>query len=102
MKNMSKTNPEAYEKQAKKQQPFSKEYRNRAKDGTHRRDAPIGEIAPGCAKKQERHDFIVFPHPHRGDGTGCDLSDVYPRLGATATTFELYEVPYAVGSFDMR
>ena len=79
-----------------------KSYRNHAKNGTHRRDGTHRRNRTGVRKKkQERHDFIVFPHPHRGDGTGCDLSDVYPRLGATATTFELYEVPYAVGPFDM-
>ena len=56
------------------------EYRNHAKDGTHRRDRTGVR-----KKKQERHDLIVFPHPHRRDGTGCDLSDVNPRLSATAT-----------------
>ena len=57
-------------------------YRNHAKDGIHRRDRT------GVRKsKKERHDVIVFPYPHRRDGTGCDLSDVNSRLGATTTGY---------------
>ena len=28
--------------------------------------------------------LIIFSHPHRRDGTGCDLNDVNPRVSATA------------------
>ena len=45
--------------------------------------APTGEMAPGCGKRRGKY-FIVFSHPHRRDGTGCDLNDVNPRVSATA------------------
>ena len=44
--------------------------------------APIGEMAPGCGKRSKK-EIIVFSHPHRRDGTGCDLNDVNPRVSAT-------------------
>ena len=44
--------------------------------------APIGEMAPGCGKRSKKH-LIVFSHPHRRDGTGCDLNDVNPRVSVT-------------------
>ena len=40
-------------------------------------------MAPGCGKRSKKH-LIVFSHPHRRDGTGCDLNDVNPRVSATA------------------
>ena len=69
--------------------------------------APIGEMAPGCGKRSKKEVFncisappserwhqgaekksrniffFVFSHPHRRDGTGCDLNDVNPRVSAT-------------------
>ena len=36
-------------------------------------------------KKEARKKYlVVFSHPHRRDGTGCDLNDVNPRVSATA------------------
>ena len=49
--------------------------------------APIGEMAPGCGKRIKKEileHLIVFSHPHRRDGTGCDISDINPRVSATA------------------
>ena len=61
-------------------------YRNHAKDDTHRRVSTHRRYRTGVLKKmQGRHDLIVLLHPHRRDGTGCDPSDVSPRLGAIAT-----------------
>ena len=45
---------------------------------------PIGEMAPGAEKEARNKYLIVFSHPHRRDGTGCDLNDVNPRVSATA------------------
>ena len=37
------------------------------------------------AKKEARNKyFIAFSHPHRRDGTGCDLNDLNRRVSATA------------------
>ena len=37
------------------------------------------------AEKEARNKYlIVFSHPHRRDGTGCDLNDVNQRVSATA------------------
>ena len=44
---------------------------------------PIGEMAPGCGKRRKKY-LIIFSHPHRRDGTGCDLNDVNRRVSATA------------------
>ena len=46
--------------------------------------APIGEMAPGCGKRSKKEYLIAFSHPHRRDGTGCDLNDVNPTVSATA------------------
>ena len=50
--------------------------------------AHIGEMAPigehQGAEKEAKKYLIVFSHPHRRDGTGCDLNDVNPRVSATA------------------
>ena len=56
--------------------------------------APIGEMASerwhpsdrwhlGAEKEARKKYLIVFSHPHRRDGTGCDLNDVNPRVRAT-------------------
>ena len=45
--------------------------------------APIGEMAPECGKRSKKY-LIVFSHPHRRDGTGCDLNHVNLRVSATA------------------
>lgn len=61
-------------------------YRKHAKGATHRRDGTHQRDRTGVRKKkQEWHDLMAFPHPHRRDGIGCDLPNVYPRLSATAT-----------------
>ena len=38
----------------------------------------------GAEKEARKKYVIVFSHPHRRDGTGCDLDDVNPRVSATA------------------
>ena len=38
----------------------------------------------GAEKEGRKKYLIVFSHPHRRDGTGCDLNDVNPRVSATA------------------
>ena len=38
----------------------------------------------GADKEARNKYLIVFSHPHRRDGTGCDLKDVNPRVSATA------------------
>ena len=36
------------------------------------------------AENEARNKYlVVFSHPHRRDGTGCDLNDVNPRVSAT-------------------
>ena len=38
----------------------------------------------GAEKEARKKYLIVFSHPHRRDGAGCDLNDVNPRVRATA------------------
>ena len=38
----------------------------------------------GAEKEARKKYLIVVSHPHRRDGTGCDLNDVNPRVSATA------------------
>ena len=38
----------------------------------------------GAEKEARKIYLMVFSHPHRRDGTGCDLNDVNPRVSATA------------------
>ena len=57
-------------------------YRNDSNTVIMREMAPIGEMAPGCGKRSKKEYLIAFSHPHRRDGTGCDLNDVNPRVSA--------------------
>ena len=46
--------------------------------------APIEEMVPGCGKRSEKETFNCISASHRRDCTGCDVSDVNPRVSSTA------------------